>query len=77
MTADDPLLTGPQVAGRLFIKPATWRGYVKRGHAPPPDDPDENTVKERRTPRWRQSTIDAWHASRPGRGTRTDLSKES
>lgn len=79
MTNPDPLLTGPQVAGRLGISASTWRAYVARGQAPPPDDPDDvdrhgqPVPKNRRIPRWQQSTIDTY-AARPKRpGTRTDL----
>jgi predicted DNA-binding transcriptional regulator AlpA len=70
--AADPLLTGPQVAARVGLAPATWRGYVSRGHAPAPDDPDDDRPPNRRQPRWRQSTIDRWQAARPGPGARTD-----
>lgn len=55
---EDPLLTGPQAADRLGIEPSTWRAYVSRGQAPPPDDPDLGQIKQRRNPRWRQSVID-------------------
>jgi predicted DNA-binding transcriptional regulator AlpA len=63
--APDVWLTGPEVAARLGIDPATWRGYVNRGQAPQPDDPDEGVAAgNRRTPRWLSSTIDAVEAKR-------------
>ncbi len=71
---DDSLLTGPQVAGRLGISPGTWRGYVSRGRAPAPDDPDVGRPPNRRQPRWKTSTIDTWQTDRPGPGEgSTDL----
>lgn len=73
MTDPDPLLTGPQIAGRLGIQPGTWRGYVRRGLAPPADDPDEGRPVNRRSPRWRTSTVDRFAANRAGQGKRTDL----
>ncbi len=65
----DPLLTVAEVAARLDIKPVTWRSYVSRGTAPPPDAPDLGRPEARRAPRWLTSTIDAWAPSRrpPGR----------
>lgn len=67
----DDLLTGPQVAALLGIKPATWRAYVQRGQGPRPDDPDaDNPSANRRAPRWRQSTVNAWQESRRGQAWR-------
>lgn len=75
---DDPLLGPAQVAARLGIAEVTWRSYVSREQAPPPDDPgDPEESRFRRRPRWRTSTIDAFRppgrALRPGR--RTDRAK--
>lgn len=65
MTVPDPLLTGPEVAALLDIDPGTWRGYVHRGQAPKADEPgDESLSANRRTPRWRLSTIERWQAGR-------------
>lgn len=72
MSIDDPLLTGPQTAGRLGIKPGTWRAYVHRRQAPPPDDPDLDTPVNRRLPRWRTSTIDRWDDARRTQAWRKD-----
>jgi predicted DNA-binding transcriptional regulator AlpA len=70
----DPLLTGPQVAGRLGIDSATWRGYVHRGYAPPPNDPGDTSLPvNRRTPKWRQSTVDQWQAARRTQSWRAGL----
>jgi hypothetical protein len=55
-----------QIAG---ITPATWRSYVSRGEAPPPDGREAISG----TPWWRVSTIERWMRSRPGQGSRTDL----
>ena len=60
---DDPLLSAKDAAARA-IPPLTvsdFRSRVRRGLAPLPDDPDdEDRPPNRRRPRWRQSTIDAW-----------------
>ncbi|MEX5637242.1 helix-turn-helix transcriptional regulator, partial [Parafrankia sp. FMc2] len=60
----DPLLTTAEVAALLGVGPPTWRGYVSRGTAPAPDDPDLGRPPARRTPRWRRSTVEAWAATR-------------
>jgi hypothetical protein len=57
----DPWLTVAQAAERARVTPATWRSSVTRGWAPPPDDPgDESQAANRRNPRWRRSTVDAY-----------------
>lgn len=63
----DSLLTGAQIADVLGIVPATWRSLVRSGHAPRPDDPGVGAVN-RRTPRWKISTIAEFRRTRPGRG---------
>lgn len=45
------------------IARSTWSSYVCRGHAPPPDDHDDDG-----RPIWLNVTLDEWLASRPGRG---------
>lgn len=78
MAEEDPWLGLGEVAARAHVRPDTWRSYVKRGYAPPPDDPDDQdpgVPKERRRRRWRTSTVDAYLASRPGQGRRTDLAE--
>lgn len=57
-------LTTAQVAERLGIAPVTWRAYVHRHQAPPPDG-----RYDKRTPWWYATTVDAWLASRPRRRT--------
>lgn len=76
MNAADPLLTGPEVAERIGIGAATWRGYVSRGHAPQPDDPDDGRPINRRRPRWLTSTVDHFALNRPGQGARTDHTRK-
>lgn len=66
----DSLLTGPEAAQRAGITPATWRGYVSRGYAPKPDDPDDGRPANRRSPRWLTSTVDHFRANRLGQGKR-------
>lgn len=48
-------LTTSDVAEQLGIAPVTWRAYVSRGQAPPPDG-----HIDKRTPYWLASTIEAW-----------------
>jgi predicted DNA-binding transcriptional regulator AlpA len=64
----DPLLSLLQMAELAGIRPGTLRKYRSEGRLPAPDNTD---VPGR--PRWRRSTFDAWMATRPGRGARTDL----
>jgi hypothetical protein len=71
MSAADPLLTGPEAAKRAGVTPGTWRGYVFRGIAPPPDDPDDDRPANRRMPRWLTSTVDHFTENRIGRGKHT------
>lgn len=61
--------TARQVAEYLGVKPRTFLAWVYRGKAPAPDGHEELS----RMPWWWPATVRAWNASRPGRGTRTDL----
>ncbi len=65
---EDPLLSYRDIANIAGIQPKTVRNYRASGRMPPPDDLD---VPDR--PRWRESTVRAWLAKRPGQGARTDL----
>lgn len=67
-TPDDPLISVTEMARQAGVTRSTMSNYRSEGRLPPPDD---TSVPDR--PRWRQSTFDSWLASRPGRGTRTDL----
>jgi hypothetical protein len=69
---DDPLLGVVDAAHHAGTRPATWRAYVSRGQAPPPDQV-HTTPGGRRRPLWRTSTVSAWLTARPGSGFRTDL----
>lgn len=62
------VLTAARAADAAGIGESTWRGYVARGQAPPPDVRDTRSGK----PGWYAATISAWMAVRPGRGARTD-----
>ncbi|WP_083473018.1 AlpA family transcriptional regulator [Frankia sp. R43] len=68
MAEEDPLIGYREMAERAGIKPGTLRNYRNKGLLPEPDD---LSVPDR--PRWKTSTFEAWMASRPGRGARTDL----
>ncbi len=59
-------------AAYVNVAPSTWRAYVSRGQAPPPDGIDEGFGKSY----WLKSTLDEWGNNRPGPGARTDLHKE-
>jgi predicted DNA-binding transcriptional regulator AlpA len=65
---EDPLLTVAEVATRVGLSPSSWRAYVATGGAPAPDDPDDDRPANRRQPRWRASTVDAWTKDRRPRG---------
>jgi hypothetical protein len=56
-------LSRTQVAERIRVTP----GALSRYKLPPPDA----TIGDVRG--WLPTTIDTWHANRPGRGARTDL----
>jgi hypothetical protein len=55
-------LSGPKAAAVAGIRPATWRSYVARGAAPPPDGREEISG----TPWWYAETVIAWDRDRPG-----------
>lgn len=73
MPDDGEWLDVEACAARRGVQPSTWRSYVSRGQAPPPDDPDDKDGRPRnhRRPRWRPETLDAW--TWPGPGARTDV----
>ncbi len=64
-----------EAASHCGVTPGTWRVYVSRGFAPPPDDPDEGYPPQRRRPKWSPETVRTWHENRPsvrpGRGNHT------
>lgn len=72
---DDPLLDVEEAAARAGMAASSWRSAASRGYVEPPDDPDEAAPKQRRRPRWRQSTVDRSVGGRLGRGRRTDLAE--
>lgn len=61
----DQYLGPAGVAARIGVAPATVRGYAAQGKMPPAD------VKIDANSGWSEETIEAWIASRPGRGVRT------
>ena len=60
-------------AARVGLEPATIRSYMRKGLIPPADVIITTPAGPLRG--WAPETIDAWMASRPGRGARTDLRK--
>jgi len=77
----DRKLYNEDVAEYLGISAATWRGYRstsggrRRKQAPEPDGTSIEGGHAR--PWWWETTISAWNADRPGKGTRTDLKPEA
>lgn len=60
-------------AVRAGLAVATIRSYMRKGLIPPADVVISTPAGPLRG--WAPETIDAWMASRPGRGARTDLRK--
>lgn len=60
-------------AARAGLAKATIRSYMRKGLTPPADVVISTPSGPLRG--WAPKTIDAWLASRPGRGARTDLTK--
>lgn len=60
-------------AARTGLAVATIRSYMRKGLIPPADIVISTPAGPLRG--WAPETIDAWMASRPGRGARTDLRK--
>ena len=50
-----------EAASHCGVKDPTWRAYVSRGVAPPPD------LRVSGTPIWRPDRVRDWHANRPGK----------
>ena len=61
------------VAERAGLAVATVRSYILKGLIPPADVVISTPNGPLRG--WSIDTIDAWIASRPGRGARSDLAK--
>lgn len=60
-------------AARAGLATATIRSYMHKGLTPPADVQISTPNGPLRG--WSAETIDAWLASRPGQGARTDLRK--
>ena len=61
------------VAQRAGLTVATVRSYIRKGLLPDADVIITTPSGPLRG--WAPETIDAWQASRPGQGARTDLAK--
>lgn len=61
------------VAERTGLAGTTIRSYIRKGLMPDADVIITTPSGPLRG--WAPETIDAWQASRPGRGARTDLTK--
>lgn len=66
-------LGAAEFAVRAGLATATIRSYMRKGLTPPADVVITTPAGPLRG--WAPETIDAWMASRPGRGARTDLRK--
>jgi predicted DNA-binding transcriptional regulator AlpA len=63
-------LSMPEIAERAGLAEQTVRQYRSRGRLPHPD------AMIGRTPGWQVATADAWIATLPGQGARTDLRRQ-
>jgi predicted DNA-binding transcriptional regulator AlpA len=68
LTSTEALTLIEEVSGTA-IKPDTFRSYSTRGQAPTPKE------KVGRTLLWDKAEIEQWARNRPGRGARTDLTR--
>lgn len=68
LTSTEALELIKELSGTV-IKPDTFRSYSTRGQAPAPKE------KIGRTLLWDRKDIETWALNRPGRGSRTDLSR--
>lgn len=68
LTTAEALALIEEVSGSV-IKPDTFYSYSKRGQGPAPKE------KVGRTVLWDKKEIEEWARNRPGRGTRTDLTR--
>jgi DNA-binding transcriptional MerR regulator len=66
MLETDNLMNVADVAELANIGPGTLRTYVRRGYGPPVTNVAGHMLFQR-------ADVDAWLASRPGQGARTDL----
>ncbi|MFC8182377.1 helix-turn-helix transcriptional regulator [Rhodococcus sp. NPDC057297] len=64
-------LSRGEIAERLGVSLDAIKGYQKQGYLPEPD------ALVGRNQGWLETTIEHWHANRPGAGARTDLKKEA
>lgn len=62
-------LSAQEAAARAGVAWKTWTAYAARGQAPRHGRRNPGTGR----PEWRAEAVDAWLASRPGRGARRDL----
>lgn len=64
-SGEDPMLTSAQAAMRADVTPGSWRAMVSDGTVPPADDPGDVSVPaNRRSPKWKTSTVDRYVATR-------------
>ena len=71
MTRADEIRGNEAAAAYVGVAVATWRAYVARGQAPKPDR-RPLPLRGHALPVWKQATLDAWKASRPGRGRKRE-----
>ncbi|WP_435058465.1 hypothetical protein [Streptomyces sp. bgisy060] len=80
MPEENPYLDTEAVAEKIGVTAETVRIYLKRtrkriadGLVVRPQDLPLPDAQFRRSPAWREATIDAWVANRPGRGHRPSV----
>ncbi|MFF3730970.1 hypothetical protein ACFYXM_11760 [Streptomyces sp. NPDC002476] len=80
MSEENPYLDTDAVAERIGVAAETVRVYLKRtrkriadGRPVRPQDLPLPDKQFGRSPAWRETTIDTWISSRPGRGHRPSV----
>ena len=63
---EEELIGNEAAAAYVGVSANTWRPYVARGQAPPPDR--RQGSKGHYLPVWSRATLDAWMRDRPGPG---------
>ncbi|MFS0703248.1 helix-turn-helix transcriptional regulator [Cellulomonas sp. 179-A 9B4 NHS] len=71
------LITTEQAAALVGVSPSTWRAYLARRRQHGKGTIPEPVEYHGRTAMYDEDAVRAWHATRPGRGARTDLAEGS
>lgn len=66
MRGMDEIIGNDAAAAFIGVAPRTWTAYVARKQAPAPDR--REISHGHALPVWNRATLEAWKATRPGRG---------